>query len=166
MTHAQFNEAFRDHKDAVYGFAYRMAGSADTAEDVTQDCFLSLLNGSSRFDPTRGTLRCYLIGVVRNLIFKRWRAEGRFDPIAEDDYAVEDVELTAGDTASCVARAVGALPPLQREVLILAEYEGLSLKQIACAVDAEIGTVKARLHRARENLRRVLAPFAPPTRSL
>ena len=54
---------------------------------------------------------------------------------------------------------MAALPPLQREVLLLAEYEDLSLDEIARAVEAEVGTVKARLHRARENLRRMLAPL-------
>ena len=58
-----------------------------------------------------------------------------------------------------VAQAVTALPPLQREALVLAEYEGLTLKEIAVAVDAEVGTVKARLATApRENLRAALAP--------
>jgi RNA polymerase sigma-70 factor (ECF subfamily) len=54
---------------------------------------------------------------------------------------------------------VRALPPLQREVVILVEYEGLTLAEVARAVDAEVGTVKSRLHRARENLRRALAPL-------
>jgi RNA polymerase sigma-70 factor (ECF subfamily) len=54
---------------------------------------------------------------------------------------------------------VAALPPLQREALILFEYEGLSLEEIAEAAGVEIGTVKARLHRAREALRRRLAPL-------
>ena len=52
-----------------------------------------------------------------------------------------------------------ALRPLQREVVILAEYEGLTLAEIARAVDADVGTVKSRLHRARENLRRMLSPL-------
>ena len=58
-----------------------------------------------------------------------------------------------------VASAVQSLPPLQREVLVMAEYEDCSLEEIARAVEAEIGTVKSRLHRARENLRRMLAPL-------
>ena len=52
---------------------------------------------------------------------------------------------------------------LQREVLILAEYEGLTLEEIARAVEAETGTVKSRLFRARENLRRMLAPLKENT---
>jgi RNA polymerase sigma-70 factor (ECF subfamily) len=58
-----------------------------------------------------------------------------------------------------VAQAVGALPPLQREVLILAEYEEMPLEEIARSVGAELAAVKSRLHRARENLRRMLAPL-------
>ena len=59
-------------------------------------------------------------------------------------------------------RAVAELPPLQKEALILFEYEDLSLDEIATIAEVEVGAVKARLHRARESLRRRLAPlFAP-----
>jgi RNA polymerase sigma factor (sigma-70 family) len=54
---------------------------------------------------------------------------------------------------------VAALPPLQREALILAEYEEMSLEEIARATGVELAAVKSRLHRARENLRRLLAPL-------
>jgi RNA polymerase sigma-70 factor, ECF subfamily len=162
MTKADFNAAFRDHKDAVFGFAYRMTNSADLAEDIAQDCFLALLAGAASFDPARGTLRCFLIGVARNLVFKRWRADGHWDPLdAAEETTVEPLDPAGRETAELVAHAVNALPPLQREALILAEYEGLSLKEIARTVEAEVGTVKARLHRARENLRHALAPLAP-----
>jgi len=69
------------------------------------------------------------------------------------------VDVASAEIASIVGDAVNALPPLQREVLILAQYEGNSLAEIALAVKSEVGTVKARLHRARENLRRMLAPL-------
>jgi RNA polymerase sigma factor (sigma-70 family) len=66
------------------------------------------------------------------------------------------------ERGEAVARAVAGLPPLQREALILFEYEQLSLEEIAEASGVETGAVKARLHRARETLRRRLAPlFAP-----
>ena len=73
----------------------------------------------------------------------------------------EPADASRGETAELVGQAVRSLPPLQRESLILAEYEESSLEEIAHLVDAEVGTVKARLHRARENLRRMLAPLAP-----
>jgi RNA polymerase sigma factor (sigma-70 family) len=63
------------------------------------------------------------------------------------------IDPLAGEIADLVASAVQALPPLQREALVLFEYEGLSLEQIARAADADVGAIKSRLSRARENLR-------------
>ena len=58
-----------------------------------------------------------------------------------------------------VARAVQMLPPMQREAIILAEYEDLTLEEIARVTQSAVGSVKSRLHRARANLRRMLAPL-------
>ena len=58
-----------------------------------------------------------------------------------------------------VIRAVQMLPPLQREAVILAEYEDLTLEEIARATESAVTSVKSRLHRARANLRRMLAPL-------
>jgi RNA polymerase sigma-70 factor (ECF subfamily) len=164
VTDAEFHDAFDQHKDAVYRFVWRMSGSAAAAEDVTQDVFVALLRYPSRFDPAQGTLRAYLLGIARNLALKHWRAEHRFEPL--DDEAViaepvnvEPVNVELGEVGDMVGRAVRALRPLQREVVILAEYEDLTLAEIARAVGADVGTVKSRLHRARENLRRTLAPL-------
>ena len=158
MTDRDFQEAFDAHKDAIYRFAWRMAGP-DCAQDIAQDVFLTLLREPDRFDPSRGTLRAFLLGVARNLALKRWRRDHRFDVLDEDAYEAPPFDATRREVSDIVGAAVRALPPLQREALILAEYEELSLEQIARAVDAEVGTVKSRLHRARENLRKMLAPL-------
>ena len=160
MTDAEFQAAFDQHKDAVYRFAWRMSGSATAAEDITQDVFVGLLRYPDRFDPARGTLRAFLFGIARNLALKHWRKEHRFEPLDDEEAGVaEPVDLERGEVGDIVGRAVRALRPLQREVVILAEYEGLTLAEVARAVDADVGTVKSRLHRARENLRRALAPL-------
>lgn len=157
MTDAQFQAAFAHHKDAVYRFAWRMCGSDATAEDLTQDVFVTLLRYPDRFDPARGTLRAFLMAIARNLALKRWRTEHRLDPLDVDAIVAEPVDFDRGEVGAIVGSAVQALPPLQREVVILVEYEGLTLMETASAVDADVGTVKSRLHRARENLRRMLA---------
>ena len=164
MTDAEFQAAFDQHKDAVYRFAWRMSGSAPAAEDITQDVFVGLLRYPDRFDPARGTMRAFLLGIARNLALKHWRAEHRFEPLDDEGaharaVVAEPVDLGRGEVGEMVGRAVHALVPLQREVVILAEYEGLTLAEIAQAVDADVGTVKSRLHRARENLRRTLVPL-------
>lgn len=158
MTDADFQTAFEQHKDVVYRFAWRMSGPA-AAEDITQDVFVSLLRHPDRFDPARGTLRAFLLGIARNLALKHWRAEHRFEPLDAEPIAAELIDFDRRDVGEMVGQAVRTLGPLQREVVILAEYEGLTLAEIARAVDADVGTVKSRLHRARENLRRMLAPL-------
>jgi RNA polymerase sigma-70 factor (ECF subfamily) len=159
VTESDIKTAFDRHKDAVYSFAWRMTGSADIALDVTQDVFLTLLRAPDRFDPVRGALRSFLLGVARNLALTRLHKESRWSVLNEYQPFVEQIEV--GEAREMVGRAVAALPPLQREVLILAQYEELSLEEIAMAVHTEVGTVKSRLFRARENLRRMLAPLKP-----
>jgi RNA polymerase sigma-70 factor (ECF subfamily) len=159
VTDAELQRAFDEHKDAVYRFAWRMTSSATAAEDIAQEVFLLLLRQPHRYDPIRGTLRAFLLGVARNLALKRWRDEDRWEEVGDDAFVPQPVNRDSGDIGQAVGNAVRSLPPLQREVLILAEYEEMSLEEIARAVDAEVGTVKSRLHRARENLRRLLAPL-------
>ncbi len=159
MRNSEFKAAFEEYKDAVYRFAWRMMGSAAAAEDIAQDVFLSLLRHPGRFDPNRGHLRPFLLGITRNLVLKRWRDEHQWEELLDEQVSANPIDLERSEKAEIVGAAVRSLPPLQREVLILFEYEELSLEEIARAVEAEVGTVKSRLHRARENLRRLLAPL-------
>jgi RNA polymerase sigma-70 factor (ECF subfamily) len=157
MNREEFRQAFDRHKDSVYRFAWRMTNSPETAEDVAQEVFLALLSKPGGFDPARGELRGFLFGAARNQVRKRWRDANRWAELDEDAFVAPPVaEL---ETSEAVAAAIRALPPLQREVLLLSEYEELSLEEIARTVDAEVGTIKSRLFRARENLRRALAPL-------
>ena len=169
MTDAEFQAAFDAHKDAVYRFAWRMASPAD-AEDLTQEVFLALLRDPNRFDPRRGSLRAFLLGIARNLALKRWRTAHRLEPLDDEEdtgrasygshsASYEPLTIEQREMSELVGEAVRALPPLQREAVILAEYEELSLEEIAQLVDTTVGTVKSRLHRGRENLRKMLAPL-------
>ncbi|HEY3840754.1 MAG TPA: RNA polymerase sigma factor [Bryobacteraceae bacterium] len=163
MTEAEFREAFHCHQSVVYRFAYRMTGSGAAAEDVVQDCFVAFWRKPEGYRPHRGTLRAYLLGVARNLVLKRWRGERQHEAIEDwtDDEAFicGPLDLAAQERAEAVRQAVLLLPPLQREALILAEYEELSLEEIAAATRAEVAAVKSRLHRARGNLKQMLSPL-------
>lgn len=158
MRERDFRQAFDAHKNAVYDFALRMTGSTATAEDLAQDCFLELLRHPGRFDAARGSLRAFLLGVTRNLAHRRWRTEQRLDSL-EDNLPSYSPDLTAGGISALIREAVQSLPPLQREAVLLFEYEGFTLEEIATIADVDVGTVKSRLHRARERLRVLLAPL-------
>ena len=159
MTGAEFHEAYGQHKDVLYRFARRMTGSASVAEDLVHDCFLMVWRNAAAYRADRGTMRSFLIGVTRNLALKRLQRERPFDELEEDSAICGPVDAAGRERADLVAQAVAALPPLQREALILAEYEEMSLEEIARATGVELAAVKSRLHRARENLRRMLAPL-------
>jgi RNA polymerase sigma-70 factor (ECF subfamily) len=156
-----FVALYRRHRTPLFRFAWRLTGSTCTAEDVTQECFLALLKGAP-FHAEQGSIRGYLFGITRNLAFQRARLSQRESEEEDREAAPEQLEeLLAAERSEAVARAVGALPPLQREALILFEYEELSLEEIAEATGVEVGAVKARLHRARERLRQRLSPLMP-----
>jgi RNA polymerase sigma-70 factor (ECF subfamily) len=159
MTHAEFGDAYRDNKDVLYRFARRMTGSAAVAEDIVHDAFLVLWRTPSVYDPARGTMRSFLLGVTRNLSLQRLRRDRPHEDLDESASLTGPIDLAGLERAEAVARAVASLPALQREALILAEYENLSLEEIGRAAGAELAAVKSRLHRARENLRRMLAPL-------
>lgn len=159
---ASFLALYRRHRTPLFRFAWRLTGSTATAEDVTQECFLALLKAAG-FRHQDGSMRAYLFGITRNLAFQRARLSDReTEELPDREGAPEQLEgVLSAERSDAVARAVGALPPLQREALILFEYEELSLDEIAQATGVDTGAVKARLHRARETLRRRLAPLMP-----
>jgi RNA polymerase sigma-70 factor (ECF subfamily) len=159
---SSFLALYRRHRTPLFRFAWRLTGSAATAEDVTQECFLALLKGAAFRGPD-ASMRAYVFGITRNLAFQRARlGDHESDEMEDAEAPAEQLEsLLAAERSQAVARAVSALPGLQREALILFEYEELSLDEIAQATGVDAGAVKARLHRARETLRRRLAPLMP-----
>lgn len=157
MTDATFRDLYSRYRDPLFRFGYRMTGSAEASEDMVHDVFVSLYRGA--FDPARASASTYLFAGLRNQARKRLRDFGGEDEPAEDltdDRSGPLETLLAVESADQVRRAVEALPFVQREAVILFEYEELSLEEIARIVEAEVGTVKARLYRAREGLRRSL----------
>lgn len=164
-----FLALYRCHKDKVHRFALLYCGSSATAADVTQDTFLHLITQPQQHDPGRGSVGAWLCGVARNLARKQ--AGGRevaTDPadLHDDIHPVEahidrDSPLDRvlrGEAAEQVRRAVAAIAPHYREVLILCELSELSYAEAAQVCGIDIGTVRSRLSRARAQLAQRLAP--------
>ena len=157
---AAFQILYERYRDPIFRFAYRLLGSVEAAEDVAHDCFLSLIKQPGRFDSTRASLRTYIYAAARHLAAKRYNSFARetdIEGLAEEPRVADRHEpirrVLDDELAGEVERAIASLPPLQREALVLFEYEDLSLSEIAAIVGADSGAVKARLFRAREKLR-------------
>jgi RNA polymerase sigma-70 factor (ECF subfamily) len=154
---------------SVYRFALQMSGSKSIAEDVTQEVFLFLMRQGHVFDPARGALNAFLLGVARNHVLRRLRVEHLLSPLADDNEdegggfqvatelcPLED--LTRAETIENVRKAVLSLPPKYREVVVLCELQDVSYAETGEILGCAIGTVRSRLHRARALLLTKLRP--------
>jgi RNA polymerase sigma-70 factor (ECF subfamily) len=160
-----FTELYRRRRREIYRFAFAMTRSAALAQDVMQDVFLRLLEDATRFDPSKGSVRAWLLGCARHVVLDRLRAESRWtaEPAAEDGpsapCSAEDAIFAEQRLAQLHAAILG-LPMEYREAVALCEIAELSYAECAAVVGCPIGTVRSRLHRARALLARQLAEIA------
>jgi RNA polymerase sigma-70 factor, ECF subfamily len=155
------------HGGAAYSLAHRIVGDAELAEDVTQEAYISVWRSGARFDATRGSVRSWTLGIVRNRAIdalRRGAAPGR--KLAFDDDAAlaeepaeerTDAEAIRRDTARRVRGALGELPNEQSEVIGLAYFGGFTHSEIAEMLGMPLGTVKGRMRLGLEKVRYVLA---------
>jgi RNA polymerase sigma-70 factor (ECF subfamily) len=148
----------RRHQERVFRFVLRMLGNRDEAMDLTQDSFLKAWNALPGWRP-EARFATWLLQIARNATLDLLRRRRR----------VEFVPLDPGETASdphdpapspeqrladrqrigLLERALAALPPEQREILLLRELEGMNYAEIAATLGINEGTVKSRLARGR-----------------
>ena len=160
---------YRRRQAGIYRFALQMSGSKTIAEDVTQEVFLFLMRDGHVFDPERGSVSAFLLGVARNHVLRRLRVEQNLAPLGDDfhddapqlstsaDFCpLED--LTRAETIESVRKAVLSLPSKYREVVVLCELQDVSYVETAEILGCAIGTVRSRLHRARALLLAKLRP--------
>jgi RNA polymerase sigma-70 factor, ECF subfamily len=163
-----FIELYRLRQGAIYRFALQMSGSESLAEDVTQEVFLALMRGAGHFDRTRGSLAAYLYGIARNLVADHLR-RGRVDsPLTQAETETGRTPLSIGEANDPLAemtrregveslrQAVLALPEHYREVVVLCELHEMDYEHAAKVLGCAVGTVRSRLHRARELLAKKL----------
>jgi RNA polymerase sigma-70 factor (ECF subfamily) len=161
-----------------------MSGTAAIAEDVTQEVFLTLIRDGNRFDPSRGSLLAYLLGISRNLLLRRLEKErvfvafpstrepDEFGAPRELEHAslvVAAVDPVRNETIGRIRHAVLSLPTNYREVVVLCDLQEMSYVEAAAALGCAVGTVRSRLHRGRalllEKFRSVPESQVPPARA-
>lgn len=161
---------YRRRQGGIYRFALQMCGSQVLAEDVTQEVFMVLIRDGQTFDPNRGSLNAFLVGVARNLLLRRLQRERFYAPLGEDSdseaTSQESISTTNGpleelsriETINTVRMAVLALPERYREVVVLCDLQEMSYLEAAEILSCAVGTVRSRLHRARALLIEKLRP--------
>jgi RNA polymerase sigma-70 factor (ECF subfamily) len=161
-----FELVYDRHGRAAFSLAYRVVGSRQGAEDVTQEAFLSIWRSRLRYDQTRGSVRTWVLGIVRNRAIDSLRRsgvhEGRREPldVVEERHEAPDrtdAEVVRREEALTVRGALGTLPDEQRQTIELAYFGGFTHTQIAELVGEPVGTVKGRMRLGLDKLRRQLA---------
>jgi RNA polymerase sigma-70 factor (ECF subfamily) len=157
-------EVYRRHAGAVFGLARRLLSERTLAEEVVQEVFLRVWNDPERYDPSRGTLRSYLLAqthgravdLLRSEGARRAREEREARATAEAGY---DLEHTVGDmaTAAQVRSAVEKLPEGERACIALAYFGGHTYREVAARLHEPEGTVKSRIRSGLKRLRQELA---------
>jgi RNA polymerase sigma factor (sigma-70 family) len=154
-----FVEVVRRHEVAVHGFLARRA-SAQVAADLLGEVWVRAFAGRAGYDPAYPDARPWLFGIARNVLRSHWRSR-RDAPAAadraEDPWDAVIDRLDSAGRAPALMAAITALPPAERDVLLLVAWEQLTPAQAALALGIPAGTARSRLHRARAALRLVLA---------
>ena len=157
-----FNELFLRYKQPLYGFFCRRTADPAHAEELTQEAFLVLLRAASGYEP-RALFRTYLYAIAYKILrADRRKAAFRATFFGQPKSLPDPGKQDATESGLWVRRAVRKLDPLDREVLLLREFEQLSYAEIADLLGLPINTVRSRLFRARTALRNLLEPSAVP----
>ncbi|MBV9464638.1 MAG: sigma-70 family RNA polymerase sigma factor [Solirubrobacterales bacterium] len=149
-----FEVIYDRHAGAAYSLAARLCGSGGAAEDVVQEAFLSLWRGRDYYQPTRGEVRSWLLGIVHNAAIDRLRRSGVHERRRASAEGIEErleaperteTEVARREQASEVRAALERLPEEQRQVIELAYFDGLTHSQIAARLEQPMGTIKGRM---------------------
>ncbi|MBZ0295486.1 MAG: sigma-70 family RNA polymerase sigma factor [Anaerolineae bacterium] len=167
-----FNELVLIYQDQLYSLAYRIMGDSASAADAAQD---ALITAFKRLNTYRGgNFRSWLIRITTNTCYDELRRRQRrpadsleeipgaeYDdgpPIPDDSPTPEEVAQDS-ELSSVIEDCINALGTDQRTVLILSDIQGMGYQEIADVVNANLGTVKSRLSRARVAVRDCLQAF-------
>jgi len=149
-----FEVVYERHATAAFSLAYRIVGSRNGAEDVSQEAFLNIWRSGARYDRARGSVRTWVLGIVHHRAIDYLRRATVHDKRRASDEGMEerfeagertDVEVARRDEAETVRSAIGTLPTEQSQVIELAYFGGFTHTEIAEMLETPVGTIKGRM---------------------
>ena len=160
-----FTTLYRRRQGGIYRFVLEMSGSPALAEDVTQEVFMALIRDSRGYDPARGSLAAYLVGMARHHALRFLKRDQTYVSITqteegprnwgkaasasrEDPHSV----MSRRETVQSVRQAILSLPEHYREAVVLCDLNEMSYEDTASVLGCSVGTVRSRLHRGRAML--------------
>jgi RNA polymerase sigma-70 factor (ECF subfamily) len=172
---AAWEEIVRRYHRRIYNICYRFAGSADDAQDLTQDVFIKMYKTLNSYEVDRGAFMTWVTTITRNLLvdhFRKTKADRLTDsldsassehedvmPLNEqiaDKGATPDTRVQSREAGELVHQALQKLSPELREAVILRDLQDMDYREIATVLKVPEGTVKSRINRGRAELARLL----------
>ena len=172
---AAWEELVERYHRRIYNICYRFAGSADDAQDLTQDVFIKMYRTLNTYDIERGAFMTWVTTMARNLLvdhFRKTKQDRVTDsldvapteredamPLSEqlpDTAAPPDARAQSQQVGETVHRALQKLSPDLREAVILRDLQDMDYREIATVLKVPEGTVKSRINRGRAELARLL----------
>jgi len=172
---AAWEEIVQRYNRRIYNICYRFAGSADDAQDLTQEVFIKMYRTLKTYDVERGAFMTWVTTITRNLLvdhFRKTKQDRLTDsidvPASEHEDAAPlsdrladggispDARVQSRETSETVHRALQKLSPELREAVILRDLQDMDYREIATVLKVPEGTVKSRINRGRAELARLL----------
>ena len=172
---AAWEEIVQRYHRRIYNLCYRFAGSADDAQDLTQEVFIKMYRTLKSYDVDRGAFLTWVTTVTRNLLVDHFRktkhdriTDSLDSPASEHEDALPlseqiadtgpppDARVQSHETQRTVHLALLKLSPDLREAVILRDLQDMDYREIALALRVPEGTVKSRINRGRAELARLL----------
>ena len=170
-----WEEIVHQYHRRIYNLCYRFAGSADDAQDLTQEVFIKMYRTLGSYDVDRGAFQTWVTTVTRNLLvdhFRRSKQDRVTDSLdvptsehedamplserIEDKGPAPDANVQSRETRDAVHRALQKLSPELREAVVLRDLQDMDYREIAAVLRVPEGTVKSRINRGRAELARLL----------
>jgi RNA polymerase sigma factor (sigma-70 family) len=171
---AAWEEIVHTYNRRIYNICYRFAGSANDAEDLTQEVFIKMYRTLSTYDHTKGAFVTWVTTITRNLLvdhFRKTKQDRLTDsidaqsphedalPLSEqiqDQSAPPDQHVRSREVSEAIHAALAKLSPELREAVILRDLQDFDYREIATVLKVPEGTVKSRINRGRAELARLL----------
>ncbi|MFV2061735.1 MAG: RNA polymerase sigma factor, partial [Gammaproteobacteria bacterium] len=166
MNNTKLNKAtenlYREYKDHVFSYLYRLSSNYEIALDLTQQTFLKILNDKNIL--SLKSPKAYLFTVARNTLYNEWKKKKEFqlsdedqaEQIPDEQTAIPDDDASKQDLKNKIESAIKSLPEKSRELMLLHYSDGLSYQEIVSVTGRKLSDVKVNLHRARHRFESVM----------
>lgn len=159
----EFEELIREHEKFAFNVAYRVSGNIEDAKDIAQEAFIKAYRNFDKFQG-KSKFSTWLYTIVNNTAIDYVRKKNKVVNLEDERFMVKDEggedvvekQVEKNEVKRLVHDSINQLPPAHRQVVVLRDMYNFSYEEIGAMLDCSIGTVKSRISRGRNLLRKII----------